>query len=28
MLFAIPTAGIIKVIAQEVIFLIRYAHLL
>ncbi len=28
MLFAIPTAGIMKVIGQEVIFLVRYAHLL
>lgn len=28
MLFAIPTAGIIKVIVHEVVFLVRYAHLL
>ena len=28
MLFAIPTAGIMKVVIQEIIFLVRYAHLL
>ena len=28
MLFAIPTAGTVKVIAREVVFLVRYAHLL
>ena len=28
MLFAIPTAGVIKVITREIIFLVRYAHLL
>jgi predicted PurR-regulated permease PerM len=28
MLFAVPTAGVIKVISQEVVFLVRYAHLL
>ena len=28
MLFAIPAAGIMKVIAREVVFLVRYAHLL
>ena len=28
MLFAVPAAGFIKVIAQEVVFLVRYAHLL
>ena len=28
MLFAVPTAGIIKVISREVIFLVRFAHLL
>tara|TARA_Y100000588_G_scaffold393231_2_gene508307 strand:- start:132792 stop:133910 length:1119 start_codon:yes stop_codon:yes gene_type:complete len=28
MLFAVPIAGVIKVISQEVVFLVRYAHLL
>ena len=28
MLFAVPTAGVIKVISREVVFLVRYAHLL
>jgi predicted PurR-regulated permease PerM len=28
MLFAVPAAGFIKVIAQEVVFLVRYTHLL